>query len=894
MERRTELMHYTAIDRDFFEPYGRHVIDPADFVDPVRKVVPEHWEMRRSGIWMHFAPPDVALPPQGWKIHISSVASTARIVLSIAAAMLAAAGVPFKFAADARIHAAVNGKRWPRGGSGKFITVYPRDATDFRGIIDDLHVALSGYAGPYILSDRRYRDSRVLYYRYGGIAGEYRVAADSRREWLLRRPDGGREPDERKPHFHLPDWLRDPFPREDAGNSSGAAHLGGGRYRIKRPLSFSAAGGIYLADDLDEGRSVIVKEARPFIGGGDTAIAMLRKEYRLLRRLAPLRIAPAPVAYFQDWEHSYLVEEYVEGDTLRSWLARRYPWLKTRATRADVAGFLDEVVAVFTNIAMNLDRLHAAGISMGDLSFHNCIVTADGSTRLIDLESAVEEGLDHPVDVRTPGFASASPKRDIPVDARAEDVYAFGANLAAAIMPMNAMLPLDRSAALRFTRRMSMDMGYPDAIADAIEQLLASDTAKRSPPVVAMASLRASLDALPRDTEPVRYLTSSFKTATDAAAPLFAYIDERSSDARADRYVPAGPEVFETHPWAVAHGAAGVLHAYLRGGRTPPPGLLAYVLDGCRRQTDRGESLMYGDAGISWVLFDAHAHVDAAALLRGRPPGERLRERHGLYDGLAGWGLARIKAWHETTDAAFLADAGDAGEMLLRDARIENGMLHWPRGTAQPVGLAYGASGIALFLLHLHLATGDERFLRGARDGLAFDLAQRGINPDGAATWPASVGGTTLFPYLRNGTAGILAVVARFFACTGDVRYREIVLDAEGDLLRRYALSPGLHEGLAGIGETLLDLATLLPERARIYKEAAHGIARGIEPFLVRRPGGTAVPGAELLRLSCDLATGNAGVGAFFDRLWRGGPASFMLDEHMPTAARERAVNVAA
>ena len=894
MERRTELLHYTAIDREFFEPYGRHVIDPADFVEPVRKIVPDEWRMRRTGIWMHCAPPGLVLPAQGWKIHVSSVASTARIVLSIAAAMLAAAGIAFKFAADARILSAVNGKRWPRGGSGKFITVYPHDAADFRGIIDDLHAALSGYAGPYILSDRRYRDSRVLYYRYGGIAGEHRLAADSRPEWLLRRPDGQMEPDQRKPHFHLPDWLRDPFPREEAGKSMDAPLLGGGRYRIKRSLSFSAAGGIYLADDLDEGRAVIVKEARPFIGGGDAATAMLRKEYRLLRRLASLRIAPAPVAYFQDWEHSYLVEEYVEGVTLRSWLARRYPWLKTRATRADVAGFLDEVVEVFTSIARNLERLHAAGISMGDLSFHNCIVTAEGGTRLIDLESAVEEGLDHPVDVRTPGFASPLSRREMPVDARAEDVYAFGANLAAAIMPMNAMLPLDRSAALRFARRMSTDMGYPEAFVQVLEQLLAADIHRRPPPVAAMASLRASIADLPRDTAPVPYLASSTEAATDAADALFDYIDERARGARVDRYVPAGPEVFETHPWGVAHGAAGVLHAYLRGGRTPPPGLLTYVLEGCQRPDHRGDSLMYGDAGIAWVLFDAHAHAEAASLLRGRPAGESIRERHGLYDGLAGWGLARIKAWHETSDAGFLDDACVAGDMLLHDSRIDNGMLHWPRGTVQPVGLAHGASGIALFLLHLHVATGDERFLRAARDGLAFDLAQRGINPDGAASWPKDVGGPTLFPYWRNGTAGILAVVARFFACTGDIRYREIVLGAEGDLLRRHAVSPGAYDGLAGIGETLLDLAVLLPERASIYKEAAHGVARGIEPFLVRRPGGLAVPGAELLRLSCDLATGNAGVGAFFDRLWRGGPASFMLDEHMPAAAWERAVQVAA
>ena len=69
---------------------------------------------------------------------------------------------------------AINGKRWPRGGSGKFITAYPRSVEDFRQVIADLHAALSGYAGPSVLTDRRYRDSRVLHYRYGGIASDFR------------------------------------------------------------------------------------------------------------------------------------------------------------------------------------------------------------------------------------------------------------------------------------------------------------------------------------------------------------------------------------------------------------------------------------------------------------------------------------------------------------------------------------------------------------------------------------------------------------------------------------------------------------------------------------------------------------------------------------------------
>jgi hypothetical protein len=65
-------------------------------------------------------------------------------------------------------------------------------------------------------------------------------------------------------------------------------------------------------------------------------------------------------------------------------------------------------------------------------------------------------------------------------------------------------------------------------------------------------------------------------------------------------------------------------------------------------------------------------------------------------------------------------------------------------------------------------------------------------------------------------------------------------------------------------------------------------VARGIEPFLIQRDEGLAVPGTELLRISCDLATGGVGVASFFDRLQRGAPAAFMLDEHLPAPVRQR------
>lgn len=888
MERRDYLLQYTAVDKEFFEPFSRRPVREDDFITPMRRRLPAHWGMTRNGIWVHCQPANAVLPMQGWKVHISSIPSTAHIVLSIAAAALAETETPFKFAADHGMLAAINGKHWPRSASGKFITVYPRDVGDFRELMANLHAALSGYAGPYILTDRRYEDSRVLHYRYGGIISDFRVTPGGRQEWLLRRPDNTTEADERSPRFRLPDWLRDPFGTAAPPEPVSPVLLGGGRYRVHEALAFTAAGGVYLADDLDEGRRVVIKEARPHIGHGETAKSCLRKEYRLLRRLSSLHIAPQPIAHFEECEHGFLVEEYLRGETLRVWLSRRYPWLKTRATRADVALFLSDIVAVFERLADAIERVHAVGISLGDLSFHNIIVSDQGDVRLIDLETAVEKGLDAPLLLRTPGFTSEGRLSGDHLAAQEEDRYAFGANLLAAMIPVNAMLPLDRTAGLRFARRISEDMGYPAAVLDAIGTLLDTQPRKRSSPRTVVTELRMSLASVDAGDTPVPHRQSTTPAPPEHADALFRYVTARATGARPDRFVPAAPAIFTSHPWGVAHGAAGVLHAYLRGGREPPAGLRTYLLAGLDEVHPRGVSLMSGDAGIAWVLFDAGETERAAALVRAGSLEGGIRDCHGLHEGLAGWGLARIKAWHETADTGFLAAAVLAGDALLSAAvTTDDDTLRWPDAGQQPVGLAHGAAGIALFLLHLHVATGESRFLRGATAGLEFDLAQRRINPDGAMTWPMSVGPFPSMPYLRQGTAGVVAVVARFLEVTGDTRYRELLLDSEGDLLRYHAISPGLFDGLAGIGETLLDLAQFMPDRAAHYREGALRVARGIEPFLIPRDEGLAVPGTELLRISCDLATGGVGVAAFFDRLRRDTRASFMLDEHLPSPVRQ-------
>jgi hypothetical protein len=890
MERYQQLWAYTAVDREYFEPFARHRIDPDELEDVVREQLPADWTLHRSGIWQHAQPSNVQLPAQGWKIHVSSVVGTARVVLAITAAVLIANGVAFKFAGDLRLLSAINGKRWPRGGSGKFITVYPGNLRLFRRLLDDLAAVLVGYAGPHVLTDRRHADCPIVSYRYGGILSAYRVDTSGRRQWLLHRPDGRAEPDDREPRYRVPDWLADPLGEDAALQTGQPPLLGGGRFRPLRALTFSAAGGIYVADDLYEGRRVVIKEARPHIGAAEPATASLRKEFRLLRRLEGLGVAPRPIACFREWEHSFMVEEMLEGETLRLWLGRRYPALRVTATRGDVATFFEAVCGVFEQLAQALEAIHARRITVGDLSFHNIMVEPSGRVYLVDFETAVEDGLDRVADAWTPGFASATASRGTLAEAIAADRYAFGANLFAACAPVNALFALDPAAAQRFLDQFGADLGYPVAYIDAVRALMHPIPSMRPGPVEAMKTLRAAMADMPRDAMPVAHRLRPPLPAPGLASRVFAYLERHAGAPRADRFVPAGPEIFESHPYGIAHGAAGILHAYQRSGRVPPSNLLPWLCAGLRAGKERGSGLIGGDAGIAWVLFDAGEHGLARALLHATPLEGAILDSPGRDTGVAGWGLARLKAWHATGERAFLDAAVAAGTWLLVHAVGSHGALCWPVGSRQPLGLAHGASGIGLFLLHLYLATGESEYLVAARAALDFDLAHAVPGMDGTPSWPAWVGSRTVLPYALEGTAGVLAVAARMYACTQEGRYHKAIVEAERDLFRRHAVRPGLFDGLAGIGDVLLDLATYLPDRAALYHDQAARAACGLEPFLLVRGDALAVPGAELVRVSCDLATGSAGVGAFLDRLARGGSASFMLDEALSAATPMRCV----
>ncbi len=169
------------------------------------------WSWTPSGIWICLVPAGVKLAPQGWKLHISATSRNAAGGLAAVAPILIGEGVPFKFAATRKQMALLNSSDTPREAAGKFITVYPLDDAQALRLAEVCDVATRGLHGPAILSDRALRPGSLVHYRYGAFQGSGAFDKDGQMVSVIRDPQGGAVPDERRAWFTPPEWVTHPF-----------------------------------------------------------------------------------------------------------------------------------------------------------------------------------------------------------------------------------------------------------------------------------------------------------------------------------------------------------------------------------------------------------------------------------------------------------------------------------------------------------------------------------------------------------------------------------------------------------------------------------------------------------------------------------------------------------
>ena len=897
------VLSYMNHDPRWFEDFSRRA-PSGEHLREYQAVVPDAWRTWRRGYWVIAEPPGAAVVGEGWKLHVSATSRTSAETLRRSLPVLRDAGVRFKFLMDPLAVREANGKSFPRASSGKFITVYPDDDTQFHAIASELTEVLKELDGPYILSDRRCPGSKVVSYRYGGFISRFELKPLGLRDLMIQAPDGSLVPDVRTPFWFAPSWARDPYadaepvaPKATGKTSGGGQGLLHGRFKVESALAFSNRGGIYRGVDTETGADVVLREARPGVEVGPEgidAVELLRHEYELLIELADTGLFVRPVTFFEQWEHAFIAEDHIDGSHLGHLSVANNPLYGLDLTPAALTDYYDRFRLLWLQVADAIAACHERGIVLGDLSPTNIMVTADDRIRVIDLESAFHEDRAGGAGLGTPGTvtrrAVAAGRGD-----RRSDYYALGGIMLCCVLTCQQNDLVDHAVPLRLLDAVAVDLALPGELVALIRDLYDEDAPLPDP-----AALRRRLTDLPFTTAwqqlpPLAHrVTPDPKSSADLHRRIATtldgvatYLRHTADPQREDRLFPADMLVFETNPLSVAHGAYGCLYALHTTGDAVPDTFLAWALRKPTGHKSLPPGLYYGSAGVAWVL-SALGHRDIAArVLHDASEHPLLHAEPGVLTGAAGHGMACLRLWRDTGLTEFLDRAREIGAHLARDARHDDGRAHWPgSGKHIPVGYGEGASGVAMFLLALHAATGDPAVLELGRAGLEFDLSCGTYSPTGLLSFPA-VAATdeptaVLRHYWDEGTAGVLTTLLRYHHVTGDESLGKHIEELLPDVRRKYTTFPQLFHGISGLGNVLLDAYEFLgdPELLGDAERAAEAVLCSA----VRRPEGVVFPGEQTVRESCDLATGSAGVALFLDRFRRTGPGArtntnFLLDD---------------
>ncbi|MEU0502126.1 class IV lanthionine synthetase LanL [Nocardia sp. NPDC005998] len=840
------------------------------------------WTLRTDEFWCHLSPKNHAIRGQGWKLHVSATVVSAPDVLDRALEVVLGAACACKFAHSIDRVRELNSARYPRGGAGKFMTVYPADDDQLRLLARQLHEVTSGLSGPAILSDRRYAPGSLVHYRYGGFTSDTVLGNDGQYTDVITAPDGSKVEDRREAWFVAPEWARDPFDGPETDTADVDSVLLGDRFLVRRAIRHANKGGVFEATDITTHAEVIVKQARAAVGDGPNGWNVqvaLRNEAEMLDRLAPLGVAPRRIEVFEKGGDLFLVTERIAGSTLRDWRSEQH---RVRQWRSLALRLTDLVASV-----------HTAGVLLRDISPMNVMVRPDLTMTVVDLEYAAEPGA-ATAPVFTPGYAAPEQIHHAITD-HTTDRFALGALLFLLCTGADPDLPPDDHPARPMRTR----------LADLLDDIAADNdvVAQAKPMLLGLLhddpDIRWDLDRVRR------FLTERTVPQPKRPAPRHPDLDRRLDagiDHLIDTMTPDDPQHLwppskygtRSDPLSVYHGAAGVLHTLTRAAHTRASvtaavaTAAAWIIDRLNPDAPSRPGLYFGRSGTAIALIEAGKLLEdktiqqAGADLFDRIPSDWTNP--DITHGLAGAGYAALMLWSTTGVPSYRDRAAEYASHLTERAERRNGELLWPMPTGfddrltgrTEYGFAHGTAGIATFLLDAGRQLNRPEWIELAA-AAAHTLCAAGVDTEAGARWPARPNANpALYDYWCSGSAGIGTFLVRQWHTSGDdTALHWADRAAEAVWARRWSAGPSQCHGLAGAGELLLDLAAYTGNHR--YLDRANDIALALAAKGGIRCGRLLAADETLQSYAADYAVGIAGWVEFLLRLRDGGHRAWLL-----------------
>lgn len=310
---------------------------------------------------------DINLPEEGWKIHVSAYFDNYKEILKKVSDFLIKREISFKWInAEEEFYKSIS-KYADRKFSGKFITIYPENESVFYSILENLYDILKYYSGPFIVTDRRYKDCKVLYYRYGAFKESSKLKCIHS-------------------FYTQPEYVVDKL-NENVENDS---ILLNERYEVNDCIYATNLGGVYTAVDKRTGYKVVLKEIRSFINeyesyiNGEDYLKLRLKEKENLIKFSNSPYTPNYIDDFYYQDNYYLVVEYIEGFTLNE-IFERYPLYLLNRGELNL-NFNLIISQIFNNLLKCIKSFNKKNYLLYDISEKNFIVDEDYNVYFIDLE----------------------------------------------------------------------------------------------------------------------------------------------------------------------------------------------------------------------------------------------------------------------------------------------------------------------------------------------------------------------------------------------------------------------------------------------------------------------------------------------------------------------------
>ena len=294
---------------------------------------------------------DVEIKGKFWKVHISPKIEDFEIVKKTVHKIATECGVTYKRVVDRDSMYLLSSVGVPASQIGKLITLYPSTVSIAKNLLNRLYDELKHYDGIEVISDRPYRDSKVIWYRYGT-----HTPLDTEKE-------------ERKPYFVLPENITDPFVSEDQFLTGSIIQK---QYTFIKILRRKGEGNIYLAKNkMDE--QVVIKEVRKnvYISPNIKKTAQKEFEFQFISRVnnnKNLNI-PKAIEKIEEKYSIFYVYAYVQGNSLEN-----FPALVRfmESTSKDKSEILQNIIFQLLNSIRELSFL---GIDKLDIHPGNFIIS---------------------------------------------------------------------------------------------------------------------------------------------------------------------------------------------------------------------------------------------------------------------------------------------------------------------------------------------------------------------------------------------------------------------------------------------------------------------------------------------------------------------------------------